>query len=225
MVGPALASSFRQQASSNNIDGGAAAAAAKGYGSYGYSHNNSNAGEEYSSRGAYRRPSEEGSRGTYGSYSNGDPHQYSHHQQQASSSSTSMPYSVARSVGQQQNYQLQNSRSVGGGAMDDMQSSFGAGSSINGSGQSSTSPPPRDGSSSNADPSATATGGSSTSRSNNNAAVGSPEEIENSRRVARVHFDEFRAYLDAEGQRGESLVSTFRHVHFCVHQAYESRWW
>lgn len=30
----------------------------------------------------------------------------------------------------------------------------------------------------------------------------SPEELENSRRIARVHFEEFRLYLDAEGAKG-----------------------
>jgi hypothetical protein len=205
MVGPALASSFRQQATSDAANGG------KGYGSYGYSNSSHNNGDEYS-RGAYRRPSEDGSRGAYGSYnsnSNSDAHQQ-YPQQSMPSSSSSMPYSATR-AGAGQNYQLQNSRPA-----DDMQGSYGGANSsypngrpssptstINGTSNHSGAPP-----SSNTGNTGLA-GGSSTSKNTAHPA-GSPEEIENSRRVARTHFDEFRAYLDAEGQRGESLF-LFRH--------------
>lgn len=209
MVGPALASSFRQQANSNAND--TPAAGKGGYGSYGYSHNNHH-GDEYSSnRGAYggagRRPSEDSSRGAaYGYNNNMDA--------VPNGQSSSMPYSSsATRLGQQQNYQLQNSSSSSNSNGESMQNSYGNG---HGHANGRTSPtscnaplvgPPS--SSSNNNTGAAAAGGSSTSKNTgnaNSAPTGSPEEIENSRRTARIHFDEFRAYLDAEGQRGESLV-------------------
>lgn len=197
MVGSALASSFRQQQAGNDAAGGAGGSTPAGYRGYGYSSSHNNSGDGY----AYRRPSEEGGRAGYGSYSSSEARQ--HQPMPAMQSAPSTSSAAARAGGQ--NYQLQNSGRPA--APEDMQSSLSGGASPTTSAQRPLSPAPtsNDNVPPHAGPSAGTAHGSSTSRSNT---AGSPEEIENSRRIARTHFDEFRAYLDAEGQRGESPASS-----------------
>lgn len=128
---------------------------------------------------------------------------------QQSSSSSGMPYSSqaatanpTRLAGQQnqQNYQHQQVQRQG--QQDDMASSFG-GSTYAGN---SSSKYGGNSSTVNGGSSPTSTGptpGGSSAQQPSKPVTGSPEEIENSRRIARTHFEEFKAFLDAEGQRGE----------------------
>ncbi|KAK9899371.1 hypothetical protein P389DRAFT_194371 [Cystobasidium minutum MCA 4210] len=216
MVGPALASSFRQQAANNNNSDNSKPGGG-GYGGYG-SYSNVNNNDEYSSnRGAYggggRRPSEDGGQLRYNN-NNNDNNNYegmlSNGPGPSASSSSSYATNAARqnhnqyqsmqnSRQQQQQQQYQhddmgnsNPSYSNGSTLPSMASTGGGGPS---SLSSSVPPPP---------PQAQST---ATSKQ---PAIGSPEEIENSRRTARIHFEEFRAYLDAEGQRDPNARANAR---------------